>query len=107
MAGAFELMHMSSRYFLTDRYPQFNCYTEQFVSGLTIKIILEYPSIRLDVNKALGNEIDFKFIISDSEEKYVVSIKNCVINFRVVYAFCGYSTTVTISHHCLGSLALL
>lgn len=106
LTGAFELRHMSPSYF-PERYPPFNCFTEQSISGLTVPMMLEYLSIRLDIAKAEGVNLRLNLHIEDLAEKYEVEVKNCVMNFRKAEAFSSARTTVTIPRLQLGSLALL
>ena len=106
LTGAFELRHMSPSYF-PEKYPQFNCFTQQSISGLTITMMFEYLSIRLDVDKALNEQIVLNFDITDREEKFEVEIKNCVLNFRKVQQPDNRHTTISISHDELGKIALL
>lgn len=107
LTGAFELRHMSPSYF-PERYPQFNCFTEQSISGLTVPMLLEYLSIRLDVDKARGKDLFLTLDITDIGERYEVEIASCVMNFRKAEAFReGVGLSVSITHHQLGRLALL
>lgn len=105
LTGALELRHMSPSYY-PDRYPQFNCYTEESISGLTVKMMLEYLSIRLDVDKARGKELQLNLDITDLKERYELCIKNCVMNFRAVDSFSQDCTVLEITHNAMGSLAL-
>lgn len=106
LTGAFELRHLSPSYF-PERYPQFNCFTEQSISGLTIVMMLEYLSIRLDIEKAAGKAIHLNLEITDRGERYEIEVKHCVMNFRSVQDRCSDCTTVSMTHHQFGRLALL
>ncbi|MEG0944506.1 MAG: alkyl sulfatase dimerization domain-containing protein [Angelakisella sp.] len=106
LTGAFELRHMSPSYF-PEKYPKFNCFTEQSISGLTIPMMLEYLAIRLDIEKAAGKQLALNLNITDCDEKYEVELKNCVLNFRETKQFKNDYPTISISHDALGRLALL
>lgn len=106
LTGALELRQMSPSYY-PDRYPQFNCFTEESISGLTAVMMLEYLAIKLDVQAAQGVELRFYVELEDTGERYEVEIRNNVLNFRAVAEVGGDAPCLSLRKDELGKLALL
>lgn len=105
LTGAFELRCMSPSYY-PDKYPKMDCFTLESISGLTPVMILEYLAIKLDVEYAQDKQLKLNLDIQDEEQKFVVEIKNCVLNFRSVEVFDEHITTLSLIKEELGKLSL-
>lgn len=105
LTGAFELRNMSPSYY-PDKYPDFNSFNEESISGLTVQMMLEYLAVKLDVDAALGRECKLNLAVTDKNQKFELEIKNCVLIFREVEAFNEDRTAIQLKHHELGKMIL-
>lgn len=106
LTGAFELRHLSPSYY-PERYPDFNCFTEESISGLSVRMMLEYLAIKVHMEAALHKEFCFNLSVTDRNEQYLIELKHCVLNFRPADAPEPDRTTIRIRHHQLGQMILL
>lgn len=81
LTGAFELRNMSPSYF-PDQYPAMNAVTPESAEGMTTEMLLEYLAIKLDSEKAAGQQYRLNLVLSDTGEAYGLIIENSVLNFK-------------------------
>ncbi|MGL5979006.1 MAG: alkyl/aryl-sulfatase [Erysipelotrichaceae bacterium] len=105
LTGAFELRNMSPSYF-PQHYPKMDSFTLESISGLTMTMMLEFMAIKLDVDTMLDKEVTIQLDITDTKEKFLVEIKNCVLNFLAIETLDTNVTTLSIEKFELGKLIL-
>lgn len=106
LTGALELRHGSPGD-SPDQYPDFNCFTEESISGLTPEMLLDYLAIKLNSRAAEGCVLALQLQLTDSKRCYTLEIKNAVLNFRACSDLLPGRTTLHLSQHALGRMALL
>lgn len=105
LTGAFELRYLSPSY-SPEKYPKMNVFTKESITGLTPLMMFEYLAIKLNIKTAYGKQIKINFEIIDTQEKFVLEIKNCVLNLKVEEELDDHITTISLNKYELGLIVL-
>lgn len=105
LTGAMELRHMSPSYH-PEKYPDFECFNEESISGLTPEMMLDYLAIKLDTEAARDKAFRIFLSVEDEGVNFEIEVRNSVLNYRRTDKAREECASLTISRFQLGRLAL-